>query len=217
MFLTAATVGNKIYFAGGFDRNGMISHTVDIYDINTGGWGVPLTMPESDAEFSAVAVGDKIYFAGGHIYNTSANSWSTFPWPELHGAASCVAKDELIFWAGESATGTGKVEILNTSNGSVSIDCLSYGRQSPSSVIQNNDVAFFSKPTGYMGDDSGWITNQFDIYNTTTGKWSVGYLPISVASQAVIKANNTIYMAGGRINSNSGYYKCSDKVYIVTW
>ena len=41
---------------------------------------------------------------------------------------------------------------------------------------------------------------QFDIYDIATQKWYVGEALIEVLSTSIISVNNTIYLAGGRIN-----------------
>lgn len=223
MFSAAATVGSKVFFAGGYKTEESISNTMDVYDVTTNKWSV-IRMPNARAEFSAVTVDDKIYFAGGFdnggytssqnidISDVSDNGWSTASLQELAGVISGVAKGNEVYWAGE-LNGACRAVTFNPTNFSKSVSCLSYTRRAPSAVIKNNDIAFFSQPIGYMGNDSGPLSNQFDIFNTAIGQWSLGVLPSNVGFQSMIQVNNTVYMAGGVIGDS----KCSREVYIVNW
>ncbi|MES1225457.1 MAG: hypothetical protein ABUT20_58800, partial [Bacteroidota bacterium] len=58
-------------------------------------------------------------------------------------------------------------------------------------VLKNNEILFFN------GSSS---TNKFDIYNLSTGEWSVGVLPFSVSIATVVSLNNTVYMTAPIVN-----------------
>jgi len=74
--MTAATIGNKVLFAGGG------SSKVDIYDASTNGWSTAL-LSQPRAVSSTAILGNKVlFFTGGDdprrmdIYDASANAWS---------------------------------------------------------------------------------------------------------------------------------------------
>ncbi len=60
-------------------------------------------------------------------------------------------------------------------------------------VKKNEYIIFF---TGYNGGEG----DQFEIYDTTSGKWSTGMLNQKIQGAAIISVNNTIYVAGGFLN-----------------
>lgn len=223
-YMAAAAVGNKVFFAGGMGEDYEISNKVDIYDLTTSSWSVA-TLSEPRVDPRAVTVGDKIYIAGGYtdynspsskvdIYNASTNRWSISGLQELSGGVSGVVKGNEIYWAGQVVsqnTKMGKVEIWNTANNSITTHCLSYSRYAPVGVVRNNEVAFFVD-NGWW-DDFAIISNQFEIYNTETRQWSLGKLPLSLASPAIININNDIYIGGGK----TAIYTNTDKVYKLNW
>ncbi len=42
--------------------------------------------------------------------------------------------------------------------------------------------------------------NKFDIYYIATNSWSVGVLPVTIYGASIISVNNTICVAGGKVN-----------------
>lgn len=61
---SATAAGDKIYFAGGYDRRNFISGLVQVYNTVTGTWAIEqLSQPRYGV--SAVAKGSTIFFAGG--------------------------------------------------------------------------------------------------------------------------------------------------------
>jgi Secretion system C-terminal sorting domain/Galactose oxidase, central domain/Kelch motif len=84
--LTACSLGDKIYFAGGENANGP-SNRVDIYDVVTDTWTID-SLSIARTNLSSASVGDLVLFAGGgnvtsstvykrvDIYNTLTNTWT---------------------------------------------------------------------------------------------------------------------------------------------
>jgi N-acetylneuraminic acid mutarotase len=50
----------------------------------------------------------------------------------------------------------------------------------------------------------------FEIYNLTSNLWQTGKLDKSIQGAAIISVNNTIYVAGGKVNG-----AFSDQVWIL--
>jgi hypothetical protein len=80
-----AILGNKIFFAGGYNGNGLRT-TVDIYDVSTNTWSI-IQLSQARGGMIAGSINNKVLFAGGEnvpdlfsivdIYSTATNSWST--------------------------------------------------------------------------------------------------------------------------------------------
>lgn len=230
-YLTAAAVGSKVLFAGGFtDGWDDACKRVDIYDLATTTWSTAeLAVPRANA--AAVVVGNKVYFAGGDdwdygpgngegeatridIYDNATNRWSTSTLKELKGLVSGAAIGDQIYWGGLSQQlNTAKAEVFNTGNNSTTIlGCLSYPRQYPTAVVRNNEIAFF--PMGmWINDDKAGLKGQFDVYNPSTGKWSIGFLAQPVEAAGIISVDNSIYIGGGR----TAKLGCTNKVYKISW
>ena len=217
----AAAVGNKVFFAGG-EKSGSYdtSNQVDIYDLSTGTWSAT-RLSESRAYIAAVTADDKIYFAGGHIdyrwyaepssaidiYDNQTNSWTTSRLEEPKAMFSGIAVKNKIYWAGSmigSVHGGAPVksicavEIRDISTQTSSVDYLSKpGHWVPvdgqNAVLKDNKILYFRH---YDTADPV----RFDIYDTVTQSWSIGVLPKSILGASVISVNNTVYIAGGRVN-----------------
>ena len=61
-------------------------------------------------------------------------------------------------------------------------------------VIKNNKIIFLRH------SDSDPAPDKFDIYDIMTNTWAIGVLPVDLNEFSVISVNNTIYIAGGRVN-----------------
>ena len=74
-FVTATTVGNKVYFAGGWvnDPAFKLLNVVDIYDNATGTWSTASSLSQPTGEVGSIYVNGKIYWAGGDIGYNAAN------------------------------------------------------------------------------------------------------------------------------------------------
>jgi hypothetical protein len=211
--VTAASLGNKVLFAGGTENGGDGTTRVDIYDINSNTW--------STAELSApryamdvVVDGSKIYFVGGEdwqdvysnidIYDVSTNSWSTSELEQPYYAITDVMVGNTNYWI--YYLGNNQVKIKNMSTGAITEGCASYSYNGTFSI--NNDIVFPSyNMGGYLGR----------IFNTETGQWSVGLLnPALPLSAPMVTANNTLYLGGGTLG-NYGSYVYTNRVYALNW
>ncbi len=209
--LTAATVGNKVLFAGGYGypdgSNWECFNTVDIYDNNSDTWSSAI-LSEARMDISAAASGQKIYFAGGRtttfisktidIYDAVTNSWSVSQLQYPRTGMGSIAVDDNVYWACGAYSLTNSwwansnnVEILNTSTGKSSLECM-HARRNITVVKKDDNIVFF---TGDRNDSSNGF--DFEIYNTSTKSWSTGRLNQKLFNAAVISVNNTIYVAGG--------------------
>jgi len=212
-FTTAATVGNKVFFAGGYGTittgpitfYGYVSNKVDIYDLTTNIWSTTL-LSESKYGISAVTLNDKIYFAGGSnfssyfsnkidIYDGVSNSWSTSTLSEPKTNLAGIAVANKIYWAGggNNQGALCKVEIRDGTTQTTSFDYLSYPAF-VTAVLKDNKIVY----------DRDWNV-KFDLYDLTTNTWSIGVKPTTRPSASIISVNNTIYIAGGFLNGGNNF------------
>ena len=218
--VAATSLGNKVFFAGGYLGSFQMSKKVEIYDILTNQWSYA-DLSQARESLTADAVGNKVYFAGGNtgytvapnallayptdridVYNDQANSWSTETLSEPKWALASIAIENKIYWAGgityaSSIPGSAsqKIDIKNTSPQSLSFDCLFQVNMFFKAVRTNNKIIFFTGNGGY-----GSVINKFDIYDISTSTWSIGVLPFNMEGTAIISVNNTIFLAGGYVN-----------------
>jgi N-acetylneuraminic acid mutarotase len=206
--MAGASAGNKVVFASGA--------TAHIYDALSGAWttaplserpGEGYCCQEGVGGIAATVIGNNIYFAGGEgwdlhkaidIYNTATNQWSTSSLSEYKGFAAGIAIGNTNYWAGGNSYFTRgyalsqQVEIRDMTSGLSTISNLFQGNAGFSAVQKNDTIIFF---TG-----SGAEKNKFDIYDVKTKTWSIGLLPENIEGAAIISVNNTIYVAGGKVN-----------------
>jgi hypothetical protein len=209
--LATAAVDNKVFFAGG--NYGIYAvNSVDIFDLTTNNWSTAsLSAPRN--YITAVSANNKVFFAGGDpwtepisnridIYDNTTGGWSTSTllFPRVFHAA--IAVNDILYFAGGGTSRdalTCSVETLNTSTGARTSMYLSSPLSSLKAVTKNNKILFFE-------DDV--VTSRLDIYDIATNIWSVGVLPQSITAAAIISVNNTVYVAGGKVNG-----VLSDKVW----
>ena len=219
-FMAATTLGDKVYFSGGGDwePNLIGSTRVDIYDNSTNTWST-ISMGTGRMDHSATTIGNKIYFAGGtsgyytslnvlnsiEIYDGATNTWSTSAFQGdsrmLHAS---IAAGNKIFWAGglkyASLSGgtlsSDNIEIRDVSTGVSTYACIS--PRTLFSAVQANDKLIF-----FTGNNNPTAANnRIDLYNLSTGTWSIGVLPVSINSSTIISVNNSVYIAGGYVNGS---------------
>jgi hypothetical protein len=205
--MAGASAGNKVVFASGA--------TAHIYDALTDTWTTaPLSERPGEGYccqggvggIAATVIGNTLYFAGGEgwdvhkaidIYNTATNEWSASSLNEYKGFAAAIAIGSINYWAGGESFSSGyflsnQVEMRDVNSGSSTFGSLFQGNASFSAVHKNDTIVFF---TGL-----GLEKNKFDIYDIKTGAWSVGVLPADIEGAGIISVNNTIYVAGGKVN-----------------
>ena len=211
--LVATTLGNKVFFAGGFGypdgSNWGEFNTVDIYDNTTNTWSTAI-LSEARMNLAAASCGNKVYFAGGRkattisktidIYDVSANSWSVSSLELPRANLTGIAVDDKLYWVegyntftNGGSTLNNNVEVFNTNTGAVSIECMA-PRGNIAAVKKGDNIIFF---TGDFGPGDPRTGIDFEIYNTSTKTWSIGKLNQKVYNAAVISVNNKIYVAGG--------------------
>lgn len=211
--LAAAAVGDKVMFAGGYETStdlapNNISDIIDIYNLTTNTWSQSY-LSQKRGSLSAVTENNKVYFAGGYfnystgasnvidIYDNNTNSWTVSVLNYVSGANAGIFLSDKIYWSDTDCP----VEFRNINTGT-SVAENKYGPLSNNSqimLIKDNKVIILR-----TGD------YKFDIYDPSSDTWSVGILPLFIPYDAsIICVNNTIYIAGGRVDT----YIMTDKLY----
>lgn len=217
MDLATVLSGNRILFGGGLTGPSDqaptdVSNKVDIYDLSSQAWTTS-KLSQSRAELSAVALGSKVYFAGGNrehstytwscnptnvadVYDMDSKSWSIFNMRSALANRAAISLNGKIYWAGGENLACGsdtwslssEVEIFDTATQTCTYSCLFQPNSRLTAVAKDNLILFF---TG-----AGTIKDRFDIYDTTTGAWSIGVLP-SLYAPTIYSYNNTVYVTDG--------------------
>ncbi|HEV7332417.1 MAG TPA: kelch repeat-containing protein [Flavisolibacter sp.] len=220
-FVKAATVGNKVVFAGGLKSN-VLSNRVDIYDVQTNQWTTSELIGEPRAIERVVTNQQSIYFLGGYtgwgdpggpigggyalttptstidIYNVSSGGWSTANMEVVRTGFSAISVDDKIVIAG----GVARMYPFEQLTANVEILTLPTMQRSNSCI---------SSPTAWYGNDAAVIKNgsivfylgvsqekhKFDIYNPRMGEWKVCIVDVNGESPygvALATINNEVYV-----------------------
>lgn len=168
--MAVASVGNKIFFAGGVNWdnyqspqwNGS-SDNVDIYDVSDNTWSVA-HLSQARESICAVVTGNKVIFAGGTFFTKKPNVGNPV------GDASDV------------------VDIYDASTDSWTVAKLSVARTDISSAVIGNNVYF----AGGSAFGSAQSLNIVDVYNSGTNTWSTSALPDDLALKQSFQRGNYI-------------------------
>lgn len=165
---------------------------------------------------SAVTLNNKIYVSGGvtwpasrpgnnyasntiDIYDNATNSWSKASMMEGKFNHASIAVGDKIYWCGgltgnyQNYNYSCSVEIMNVNTGANSIQNLFapgqwWIEQGQNAVVKDNKIILIGPHAN-------------EIYDIATNTWYVGILPLNVSEVSIISVNNTIYVAGGYVNS----------------
>ena len=185
--MVTATVGNKIFFAGGDEGYSKASTRVDIYDAGNNTWSVA-ELSQGRYLLSAATVGSKILFAGGYdyflinggsdrvdIYDNSTDTWSTASLSQGRWGLSATATGDKIYFAGGEARNTGGGGVGNAN-----------------------------------------IVDRIDIYDAITNTWSASILGEARGYMPDVAIDGKVYWAGGAssISTITNDYEFSGNVEI---
>jgi N-acetylneuraminic acid mutarotase len=226
--ITVATVGNKIFIAGGFasysgvNTPANFSNRVDIYDITTGQW-TSTQLSEPRAYCATAVLGNKIFFAGGFnsnglrttvdIYDISSNTWSITQLSQAReGIAGGVINNKVFFAGGiiDISIGGGygtrqlldRVDIYDAATNSWSTTTLSEPRYCIND-LEKITVTVVGTKIFFSGGSCNTIldcsSNRIDMYDAATNTWSnENYLAQNAGSLFVgIATGNKNYRVTG--------------------
>lgn len=168
--ISVATLGNKIFFAGGVNWENYQSpqwsgnyDNVDIYDVATNTWSVA-HLSKARQGICATVVGSKVIFAGG-TYFTKISAFNN-PVSNVSDV----------------------VDIYDATTNSWSVAKLSVARTGISAVVTGNNVYFAG------GYNSAGIqdVDVADVYNATNNTWQPSTLPAHLAYKQSHQVENFV-------------------------
>ncbi|NOT36573.1 MAG: T9SS type A sorting domain-containing protein [Saprospiraceae bacterium] len=211
----AASIGSKVYFAGGARGNNILpSAIVDIYDVNSKQWTTD-NLAVARELTAGITNGNKIFFAGGinaitskvfddvDIYDTTSQQWSTanLSVPRF-GIATASYGNEVLFAGGldiQANRPYSTVDKFNTSTGVWSTDSLSAARGAMGYAVAGRKVVFAGGFTGFGNPPS----NAVDIYDFNSGQWTTDTLSLARVFLSATAVGNKIIIAGGMTAANT--------------
>ncbi|MEP7318929.1 MAG: kelch repeat-containing protein [Panacibacter sp.] len=199
----AASVSNKILFAGGRDALNMYN-TVDIFNVVTG-TVTTAKLSKARTNISVGVNGNKVVFAGGwyfdfnynrpasdavDIYDAATGTWSTATLSQKRQDMSVASVGTKIVFAGgiPNSGGTNKVDIYDVSTNTWSVAALS-AQRSGMTVNVIGTKAYFASGVG--------ASNKIDVYDASANTWSVVTMLYNLVSAAGAVINGQLFYTGG--------------------
>ena len=180
--MVVATVGSKIFFAGGNNDWVDVTSRIDIYDAATDTWSIA-ELSQARNYLAAATLGNKVFFAGGGIWGPISGGSPNPNWPP----------------DANYHIGSNVVDIYDNSTNTWTTATLSEGRFELSATVAGNKIYFAG---GYHSIFSG--STKIDIYDATANSWSTSQLNEVKASHGVVAIDDKIYWAAG---SNTPYWE----------
>lgn len=202
---STCTLGNKVFFAGGY--SGSISTTlrIDIYDLLTDSWTFRELSKAGPYVVTAI-VQDKIWFIthGSNnidVYDAATESWSTMNLssPVYEGLPVGIYNHKALQIGNKIYfTGSQQVKVYDILTQSWSVITLSESKFYIPAIVSNGKIAF-------IGGITTWSTysRTIEIYDPTTNSWSQLIMDKDLYYEALIGFNNFIYSAGGVVDNEN--------------
>ena len=217
------TIGNKVYFLTveciNCNDSTKAKAYYNIFDLNTQTWSRSRDHMINPRKLGTiVAAGNKIYYAGGYngivnvystvfsnidIYDITSDTWSSSSLSVGRcNLSGIVIEDKILFaggFAGTSFIPSDRVDIYQLSTGIWSTASLSQARGDMSAVTTNNKIYFAGGSAGVNAFTIGYLgaTDRIDIYDNSTGSWSVSALVQEKTMMSSVSVGNKIFWAGG--------------------
>lgn len=216
-----AVYQNRIYCIGGKTGNGYTSAN-EAYDPETDTWETNAPMPNAKGWLTANVVNNKIYVissTSNEVYDPTADTWTnkTAP-PKTASIVNCISTvlDEKIFVIGGM---TDDNSYTLTQIYDVETDTWSDGSSPPSSVGGGYAITtaglFSPRQLIVLGNNAN--LNQKEepgftrIYNPKNDTWIIGADTLtSRYNFGATVVNDTVYVVGGHIPKDIGYFESSD-------
>jgi hypothetical protein len=213
--LAPVSYGSKVLFAGGTRFPYDTFSIVDIYDVETGEWSTA-NLSQNRGGIARAVVGDLAIFAGGtvnsyttsdrvDIYNFTTDTWTTATLSQARMYATATMVGDKVLIAGGCIAmnePSDRVDIYDASENSWTTSNLSFPRAWLGNAATLNGKAYFAGGGNFSyGFNSP--SNIIDIYEESTGIWSVDYLFEPLVSHAVVCSGNYLVIAGGINETNA--------------
>ncbi len=206
--LISASVGTKVFFAGGGNLDGY-SHVIDVYDTSSHQWSTD-SLSIARQSLCATSVGTKVFFAGGDaggnysdvvdIFDTSTNTWSTAALSQPRQDLVATAVGNKVFFAGGSGDLgiSDVVDIYDLLTNTWSTYTLSIPRVYLMATSLGTKAYFAG---GFDGTDA---IDTIDIYDASTDSWSTSNLPRARLNGASSACGTKLFFGGGYIDTSGG-------------
>jgi uncharacterized membrane protein len=224
--LAATSSGELIFFGGGLNATGA-SERVDICNVTSGSW-TTATLSIPRFYLAAASSYSLVFFAGGwngttsfdrvDIYNVSDGSWSTATPSQAHQNFAGASVGNLVFFGGGVSLNnpSNVVDIYNASSNVWTSATLSEARWWISTVASKTLVFFGGGQISF--NVTGYV-NVVDVYDVTSGVWSVLASPLSEARgemAATSIGGDVVIFAGGETFHNCQQVSNAVDVYNVS-
>jgi hypothetical protein len=181
--MAVASVGDKIFFAGGGDNDWFdVTSRIDIYNSTTNTWSTA-ELSQARKYLAAVTLGSKVFFAGGGYWGPLSGPPPNPNWPQNAN-----------YYVGSTV-----VDIYDNAMNGWSTANLSEGRFELSATAAGSKIYFAG---GLNNINSG--SRKIDIYDAEANSWSASELQEEKASHGAIAFGNKIMWAAG---ANTPYYQ----------
>ncbi len=187
--LSATSVGNKAFFAGGLP----LSNVVDIFDNGTMSTA---TLSVARSAIGAGSLGTRAFFAGGvtssggysstiDVYDNATNQWTTASLAQPRANLVSTTTGTKVFFAGGRTGSTSFSDVIDIFDGtSWSSATLSAARQLIGATSVGTKAYFVG-------------TTSMDIYDGATNTRTVVSLPVSMLSAGVTSLGTSVYVRSG--------------------
>lgn len=207
---SVATLGTKVYLAGGNICNSTMTTLVEIYDVKTEIWDPSENLSVARAGLAGESSSNKVFFAGGYIYFPEISFFSeidifdttTSTWDTQHlsvpRVTTAVSKDDIVLFAGGFTSAWGTTDVVDIYNDGIwTTATLSEPRYVGAAVVVG-DLAMFAG-----GVDLPNVTKRIDIYNFSTGEWTIDSFSVARGNLAGTVIGNKAFFAGGMTSDNN--------------
>jgi tRNA A-37 threonylcarbamoyl transferase component Bud32 len=212
--LAATSLGDLVFFGGGWNATGYESARVDIYNISSLSW-TTATLSIPRRSLAATSSGNLVFFGGGHdngsiptvcsqvdIYNVSDGSWSTATLSQPRYFLVATSVGNLVLFGGGlnfSSWYNNVVDIYNATGRKWTTATLSQARYGLAATSVADRYALFAG--GYNGSS---VSNVVDIYDSLSGTWNTTTLSQGRNFLAAASVGNLAFFGGGD-NGNSTF------------
>ncbi|GAB4041980.1 T9SS type A sorting domain-containing protein [Spirosoma jeollabukense] len=196
--MSATSLGDLAFFAGGSFLTIRYYNTVDIYNSATNQW-TTAQLSAARIAIGAAGAGNKVLFAGGYtyengcncftnfnvvdIYNVTTNQWSTTQLPRLSGNVLATAVGNKVLF-----TGNGLIDIYDVTTGQWTAATIPQSQVALTAVGVGNKVLFAV---------GSFFASQVYIYDTATDQWTTGALSQVRGGISTTSLGSKVFFAGG--------------------
>ena len=209
-YFVAASVGSKIFFAGGEEDPwgaSLSTSRVDIYDASNNSWSTA-ELSVARAGIATASIGSKVFFAGGNswqngfvyynvvdIYDNATNTWSTAQLSENRTGISATTAGNKIYYAGGirgiNQAQTTTIDIFDAATNTWSTSNLLEAKSDMPGIAAANKIYW----AGGI-NSSGSLSDKVEIRDLITGVSSSNCVIPRLGNSAVIKNDNIVFFTG---------------------